>query len=158
MYLLSLFFLLLLLFLTHLFVLFLSHISNPTHPTLLSSIHVSPQSRRQQDPSPCSHMANTDVEHKMRWSGRGRENEETGCSFSVNTIQWDSVKRKCDFIRLIPHRLQICYERHHLLHILKKRKCRQWHIVRWNIRKQQNLKKKNILKDRQHEIWEEQLV
>ncbi|XP_075898862.1 core-binding factor subunit beta isoform X1 [Nelusetta ayraudi] len=24
------------------------------------------ESRRQQDPSPCSHMANTDVEHKMR--------------------------------------------------------------------------------------------
>lgn len=39
--------------------------------------------------------------------------------------KWDSVKRKCDFIRLIPHRLQICYERHHLPHILKKRTCRQ---------------------------------
>lgn len=74
--------------------------------------------------------------------------------------KWDSVKRKCDFIRLIPHRLQICYERHDLLHILKKRTCRQWHIVRWNIRKQQNLKKKkrSILKERQHEIWEERLV
>lgn len=34
-------------------------------------IPVSHQSRRQQDPSPGSNMANADMEHKMRWGGGG---------------------------------------------------------------------------------------
>lgn len=48
----------------HLNMLFSSPLFHPFIP-------LSHQSRRQQDPSPGSNMANADMEHKMRWGGGG---------------------------------------------------------------------------------------
>lgn len=55
----------------------ISHFLLYSPPFFHPSIPLSPQSRRQQDPSPGSNMANADVEHKMRWrqGKRGEENQ-----------------------------------------------------------------------------------
>jgi len=63
---------------------------HPFHP----SIPLSPQSRRQQDPSPGSNMANADVEHKMRWGGQGRRKRSGKPGLAVCWLSTQSAEKK----------------------------------------------------------------
>lgn len=98
------------------------------------SIPLSPQSRRQQDPSPGSNMANADVEHKMRWGrvegGRGWQT----IHFQYNRLKTKS-KRNCSCSPLFLNRFDRTVFKSNIFWIFECRKAKRPELVELKVNK-----------------------
>lgn len=117
---------------------FLSPLPMARHSSFLlhPSIPVSPQSRRQQDPSPGSNMANADMEQKMRWRWKKEEkNGNWGSLFNFNTI---SLKGEAPDISRFFKTISLVIDIFFTIFILDKRKQFNWNVKKnlsvWNIK------------------------